>query len=320
MSSWEAERRWEIVRYLVYYLQENFVHPSWVEGKDILDFSCGLGDLSLYMSKHNAKSVVATVPEQNERPLYLKSQDQIEFMPGLDASKISTQFQKNSKDLFVARMVFQFPTMEDHFVDVDEMLKQVFEILRPGGKVIICSHEYTELNDEPELWGLKTEDYLKRVVEIAPRERKQKIKDYVELIKTIGIPPREGLHGQTGFGLKSLMCVDSFVHAGFNLERCDHLEDFTFPRGLSHALSGDEGGDQTHLSQEAEEKQEFEFLIYKELSEKVFEIKKSYILSDEFKDKYKRPRVLQKLLKDISELHSFVSIPIFRVVATKPNN
>ncbi|MBE9478666.1 MAG: hypothetical protein IMY80_01770 [Chloroflexi bacterium] len=44
MTSWELQRNWEIVRYLVYYLVEDLVSPDQISGKDIVDFSSGLHD------------------------------------------------------------------------------------------------------------------------------------------------------------------------------------------------------------------------------------------------------------------------------------
>ena len=78
----------------------------------------------------------------------------------------------------------------------------------------------------------------------------------IELIQTIGIPPREGIHGQTGYGLKPLMTVDSFIQAGFHIERCEEIEDFTFPIGLS-----------TEISKRS--------AYYEKLSKKVFSIKQT---------------------------------------------
>ncbi|RME15577.1 MAG: class I SAM-dependent methyltransferase [Bdellovibrio sp.] len=300
-TSWEAERRWEVVRYLVYYLQENFVLSPWVQGKDVVDFSCGLGDLSIYLQSLKPKSLCATVPEKDHVPLLLKDRNDIQQISGVEASQIKKAFSPESKDLFVARMVFQFPTMEDHFIDVDGMLEQIFTILRPGGRVVICSHEYKELYDHPSLWNLDIKNYKEKLLDLVEGEYKQRVMDYFELIETIGLPPREGVHGQTGFGLKSLMCVDSFVQAGFHLEICDHLEDFTFPRGLYKALHG-----------------EGDWPFFDQLAKKVFAIKQKYILSKEFQDKYQRPGLLQKVYGELLDLHPFITIPIFRIVAQKP--
>ncbi|NOR89484.1 MAG: hypothetical protein GQ524_04440, partial [Anaerolineales bacterium] len=63
VTSWELQRNWEIVRYLVYYLVEDLVSPDQISGKDIIDFSSGLGDLSEYIYSHNPKSLIATSPD-----------------------------------------------------------------------------------------------------------------------------------------------------------------------------------------------------------------------------------------------------------------
>ena len=126
-----------------------------------------------------------------------------------------------------------------------------------------------------------------------------RLEGLVELIQEIGIPPRDGVHGQTGFGLKGLMAVDSFVRAGFLIEAAAEIEDFTFPVGITKDLKARRD-------------------YYEELAEKVFAIKRAHILSPQFADKYRRPQVLQALLTEINALHPFVSIPIFRIQARKP--
>ena len=125
-TTWEALRRWAVVRYLVYYLTENFVAPDFACGKEIIDFSCGIGDLSEYLVESGAQRVIATQPEITEIPKRLSLVDKVEFRPGIQAKDIEAAFPAESIDLFLARMVFQFPTEEEHFIDVDGMLQQVF--------------------------------------------------------------------------------------------------------------------------------------------------------------------------------------------------
>lgn len=299
MAKWELERRWEITRYLVYYLVENLVPPSLVGGKDIVDFSAGLGDLSLYMAEHDPASITSTAPDDSSPPQQLSANPHIHYLPELTASQIAQAFDAESVDLFVARMVFQFPTEEEHRVDVDAMLNQIQQVLRPGGRLIIASHQYTELDPELESnWPEPPESYFDKLLAAHSGSHRKHLEGLVELIRTIGIPPREGSHGQTGFGLKASMAVDSFVKAGFSIERAVEIEDFTFPIGMSRELS---------------ERPAY----YADLAKKVFAIKQRHIQSPGYADKYTRPQVLGKLLNEINQLHPFVTIPIFTIQARK---
>lgn len=298
-SSWELQRNWEIVRYLVYYLVENFVPPELIPGKDVVDFSSGLGDLSDYILRHGPASLISTSPDNVGRPPALQDLPRVRFIPNLHAREISSKLKPNSIDLFVARMVFQFPTSESDRVDVDGMLSQIIAVLRPGGRVVITSHEYTQLDDHPKNWNLALEEYFLQIAAVEGRVDAERLEGLVELIQEIGIPPREGVHGQTGFGLKGLMAVDSFVRSGFLIEAAAEIEDFTFPVGIT-----------TDLTSRLD--------YYQKLAKKVFTTKQAHILSDDFRDKYRRPQVLQNLLADLNELHPFVTIPIFRIQARKP--
>lgn len=298
MATWELQRRWEIVRYLVYYLMEDLVPAELVRGKDVLDFSAGLGDLSAYMAEHGPRSLTATSPDKAPRPAQLPASAQ--HLNGVPAERIAGRLPAASVDLFVARMVFQFPTVEEHRIDVDGMLAQVYQVLRPGGRVIVCSHQYTELDPHMETtWQEPIQDYFQRLLAAHKDEHGDYLAAMIELIQTIGIPPREGSHGQTGFGLKSSMAVDSFVQAGFRIEQVAELEEFTFPVGLSRELAAREA-------------------YYADLAQRVYAIKQRRILSPEFADKYRRPQILRAILDEINQLHPFVTMPIFSIRAVKP--
>lgn len=95
------------------------------------------------------------------------------------------------------------------------------------------------------------------------------------------------------------MAVDSFVRCGFQIESAAEIEDFTFPVGISQDL---------HLRPQ----------YYRELGEKVFAIKQKQMHTPAFADKYTRPNVLRRILKDINQLHPFVTVPIFKIQAIKP--
>jgi hypothetical protein len=297
MTSWELQHNWDIVRYLVYYLIEDLVSPELIPGKDVIDFSTGLGDLSAYLFAKNPRSLTATSPDDLP-PGIFTDKPGIDFIPNLTAQSLSRKLQPASADLFVARMVFQFPTDQRDEIDVDGMLGQIYEILRPGGELIICSHEFTQLSDDPEDWDLPLEDYLAVLPERYTGKHQDQVRGLIEMIRTIGLPPREGVHGQTGFGLKGFMAIDSFVQAGFRIMSAGEIEDFTYPVGIST----DFNSRRKH---------------YRELAQQVFAIKQQHILSPQFENKYTRPTALKTILREINQLHDFVSVPIFKIHATK---
>ena len=298
MSSWELQRNWDIVRYLVYYLVEDLISPELIPGKDVIDFSAGLGDLSEYIYTQAPKSLLATSPDDVSVPTNLQGRPGIAFLAKLRASQIREKIPAASADLFVARMVFQFPTEEQDHIDVDGMLTQIYDVLRPGGRLIIASHEFMLLDDPREDQELSVEEYLEILPAYYGGRSAERIHGLIELIRSIGIPPREGVHGQTGFGLKGLMAIDSFVRCGFQIESAAEIEDFTFPVGISSEL----------MQRRA---------YYRQLANKVFAIKRAHINCPEFADKYKRPGVLKTILKQINQLHPFVTVPIFKIQAVK---
>jgi hypothetical protein len=63
LTSWELKRNWNIVRFIVYYLIEDFVPPALIPGRDIADFSAGLADLSEYIYAHKPAPLRGTSPD-----------------------------------------------------------------------------------------------------------------------------------------------------------------------------------------------------------------------------------------------------------------
>jgi SAM-dependent methyltransferase len=296
MTSWELQRNWDIVRYLVYYLVEDLVPADLIPDRDVIDFSGGLGDLSEYIYTHRPASLLTTSPDDNAPSPKLTGKPGFRFQANLQAGEINKKIPSGSADLFIARMVFQFPTDEKDRIDVDGMLAQIHDILRPGGRLIMCSHEFTQLDDHPDDREFPFDAYLESLASHQAGQSTERIQGLIEMIQSIGIPPREGVHGQTGFGLKALMAVDSFVRCGFQIESAAEIEDFTFPVGIS---------------QDFHQRPEY----YRDLAEQVFIIKRRYISSPEFANKYARPTILKQILKEINQLHPFVTVPIFRIQA-----
>ena len=182
----------------MYYLIEDFIPETWVKDADVLDFSAGLGDLSRYMRDSGAR-VVSTLPEESV------PSDDLDWRPGIAAGHIADSFDARSLDIAVARMVFQFPTWEGDRADPDTLAEEFAEVLRPGGRLVVAFHEFGAIDvDDPKM----------------------------AMVRYLGLPPREGPHGETGYGLKVPMLVTTLQSRGFDIEIAEHVEPFTFPVGL----------------------------------------------------------------------------------------
>ena len=141
---WERVRDWSVMRPFVYYQRENFVPEGLVEGRDIIDYSAGLGDLSIYVSSLGPSSLIATAPEQDApRPSLLP--DSVEWRTGVGAGRIADVLPEASTDVILARMVIQFPTVEGDAVDVDGILRQMRGVLRDNGSIVITTHSFFSL-------------------------------------------------------------------------------------------------------------------------------------------------------------------------------
>ncbi len=306
---WERERRWPLMRPFVYHLLENFVYPEWIPGRRIVDFSAGLGDLSRYLHRQGATSVLATAPEAE---LHTGAgSDGITWQSGVDASRIAEALGPESVDLFCARMVLQFPRYEDAGVDVDSMLDQIHRVLTPGGRVVIASHAFFSMQNYPSLADEQDADALiselRNVATQAPDgidrilgEEAARLAGLAELVQYLGLPPRESSAGTTGFGLRVPLLVDSFLRSGFELEIVDDIEPFTFPLNTWERFDEDAAS-------------------VAELGRQVFDTKRRYLLDDANRNPYTRPSHHARMLAELGTSMSFVWVPIVRVVARKPD-
>ncbi len=277
--TWEERRAWHLIRPLVYYLRENLVAPDWAKGAEVLDFSAGLGDLAEYLSDAGATRVVATRPE----PEVPNRDGAIEWRGNIAAGSVATSFAADSFDLAVARMVFQFPTWDGDRADPDSMAEEFATVLRPGGRLVAAFHEFVSFEDVPARVAPPSVD------ELLSGDRQARLG---EVVRYLGLPPREGPFGETGFGLKVPMLVTTFQSRGFSIEFADHPEPFTMPLDL------DAYGDAELV----------------ELGEKVMRVKERY-LSDPDQSHYDRPAAVREMLLELEPMFEFAAWPIVRIVA-----
>ena len=277
--TWEQSRAWHLVRPLVYYLREDFVAPELAADVDVLDFSAGVGDLSEYLVASGARSVVATRPE-SETP---DSDETLRWIGGIAAGQIAAKLPSSSFDLAIARMVFQFPTWEGDRADPDTMAAEFAEVLRPGGRLVVAFHQFASFEKVPSFGPPPSVDEL---------FRQDDRTGLAAVIRYLGLPPREGPFGETGFGLKVPMLVTTLQSHGFEIEVADHPEPFTMPLTL--------------------ERWSDEELI--ELGRRAMELKARY-LSDAAQSTYERPAAVKSMLAELSGLFDFAVWPIVRIVA-----
>ncbi|HEX9644191.1 MAG TPA: hypothetical protein VGC11_09370 [Acidimicrobiia bacterium] len=303
---WERERRWPLMRPFVYYLVENFVSPEWVMGKRVVDFSAGLGDLTRHLRSLRPSSLLATYPE----PAPPSHDDGDEVRYGVLASRIADSLEPDSVDLFCARMVFQFPRWEDEQVDIDVMLEQIHRVLAPGGRIAVASHAFFPLQTYPSLDDEEdSDDLLERLVELAAgaphdvheilTEEAQRLTGLTELVRYLGLPPRESPSGETGYGLRVPALVNSFVRAGFELDLVEDVEPFTYPLGVWERFDDEPDA-------------------VRGLGAQVFAVKRRVLTAPANRDPYQRPELVRQMLREVRWLTPIVWVPIVRVVARRP--
>jgi SAM-dependent methyltransferase len=275
-TTWESARSWHLMRWLVYYLLEDLVPPEMAAGADILDFSAGLGDLSRYMSGAGARSVLATRPEE------LAGEDGVEWLTGVATGNVVERLGERSFDLVVARMVFQFPTWEGDRADPDTMLAEFAHVIRPGGRLVVAFHEFVAIEDEP--YGPEVPD-VEEVLAARP--------DLASVVRFLNLPPREGPFGQTGFGLKVPMFVNSLATNGYVIESASHVEPFTFPLHLDRYSDAD----------------------LQALVPEVMELKARWLAH--VADPYDRPAAIRSMLSELAPKMPHVAWPIVRIVARR---
>jgi 2-polyprenyl-3-methyl-5-hydroxy-6-metoxy-1,4-benzoquinol methylase len=106
-----------------------------VNGKDVLDFGCGSGDLSLIVAEAGARSVTGTDLEAERVELAIETTGQTEyrdimhFVPSTSPNHIP--FADNSFDTILC-----FDVME-HVMEPAEVIAEWARVLRPGGQVLI---------------------------------------------------------------------------------------------------------------------------------------------------------------------------------------
>ena len=303
---WEHARDWSVILPFVYYQRENFIPAGLIAGRDVIDYSAGLGDLSAYVSSLDPSSLIATAPEQHApRPPLLP--DSVEWRTGVGAGQIAAALSEASVDVMLARMVIQFPTVESDAVDVDDILRQMRRVLRKDGSMVATTHSFFSL---PRFEGDHSEvdDHLAAVeADVTPllgaedpftRGVARETAGLIELVRYLDLPPREGPFGRTGFGLKIPMLVNSFVKQGFAVQSVEVIEPFTFPIGLRATVA--ENIDSVN-----------------ELGEQVMSIKHRHLTSSDAADPYRRPAVLAAMIAEIRALLPVTAVPIVRIVATR---
>lgn len=279
--TWEQSRGWHLMRPLVYYLREDFIPPTMADGRDAIDFSAGLGDLSQYLVDCGASSVTATRPETDVPD----GVGPVKWLGGVTAADLADRLPASSFDLGAARMVFQFPTWERDQADPDSMVEQFARVLRPGGRLVVAFHQFRAFESVPAQGAYPDPDQL---LEDATGE----LASLARLVRYLGLPPREGPMGETGFGLKTPMFVTTLQTHGFDIETADHPEPFTMPLDL-----GDRNDEEIT-----------------DLGSRVMELKRRY-LSNTDESPYDRPGTVRRMLSELSGMFEFVTWPIVRLVA-----
>ncbi|MGO4527059.1 class I SAM-dependent methyltransferase [Microvirga sp. 2MCAF35] len=107
-------------------LCKEFFDPLIGSGKDVLDLACGYGE---FINNVTAKSRTA-VDINPDAPRYLRDDVKFVLTPGTDLSAVT----ENSIDVaFTSNFLEHLPTKSD----CDHVLREVYRVLRPGGRFIV---------------------------------------------------------------------------------------------------------------------------------------------------------------------------------------
>jgi len=155
-------------------------------------------------------------------------------------------------------------------------------VSRPGGRLVAAFHEFVAIEDQP--LGTDIPD-VEEVLASRP--------ELAQVVRFLNLPPREGPLGQTGFGLKIPMFINSVVGNGFAIESTSHVEPFTFPLDLDQYSDDD-----------------LETLV-----PHVIEIKQRWLAH--VTDPYQHPASIRQMLTELAPIMPHVAWPIVRVVARR---
>lgn len=113
------------------------------------------------------------------------------------------------------------------------------------------------------------------------------------VVRYLNLPPREGPIGQTGFGLKIPMFINSLAANGLTVESASYPEPFTFPT---------QTGELTNAEIE-------------ELGNRVMDLKARWLAR--VSDPYDRPARARAMSVELGKMMPHVSWPIVRVVGRR---